>query len=229
MVGVSTPIVLVYNHTVLTKSIPVVRSSSDKPADYISKSILPYIKWKHVKPCSKVLNQELEWKNTLMCASKVFTKKEMKKLRAQKLPECYVMSEKTPGIFKAPSFNYLPGYDPRESRFGATLGLYATESERIFLVENYDILQIYRHELQHHMFRILGRDKEDTGITAHTHKIWSTCEPPTYTPSKGAVKYYSKRDLNKADIIMQHFLMYSNDNSRGKVIIFTFSKVLGNK
>ena len=200
-----------------------VKNSEDNPSDYISDSILPYIKWKHVKPCKRYLDEKAEWNNALSCASDVFTKEEMKKLREEELPECYVVDENAPGIFKSEAFNYIPIYSSVEDLFGAVLGLYTSEDRRIFLVENYDIESSYRHEIQHHIFRVLDREKEDSGLTAHSHVIWRICEESTYSPSKGAIEYYKNRDMTKADIVMKNFLIYSSDQAR-KILIFPYLK-----
>lgn len=182
------------------------------------KSYLPHIKWKQVEPCSKHLNETVEWQKTLECASKVFSESEIRLLTTKSLPECYVIKEEAPGVFKTRTNNYIPVFNPGTKTFGAVLGVYDQKTTIIFLVENYDINDTYRHEAQHYIFTQLNKEAQDRGITAHSHDIWEECEPAYYKPSRDSVKHYRNRDVSKADVVMENLLIYSHKTAVESVL-----------
>lgn len=161
-----------------------------------------------------------QWDEAVECAKEVFDGKEIKKLKEAELPLCYVIKEETPAVFKSYSSNHLALLDP-DGSFGATMGLYFESKQMMLLVENIDILDLYRHESQHHMFTILERSKEDRGLTVHTHKIWKECMPPYHSASKKSMDKYGKRELSKSDITMLN-LMQSTKTKSSPFFMFSF-------
>ena len=206
VVSISSPIVITNQLSYLSK-LP----EGAKPSDFIIRGI-PHIRWKHVEPCSKYIDTQEQWNQAVECSAEVFNGEEIKKLREAPLPRCYVIKEDTPGVFKSYSSNHLALYD-RDGSFGATMGLYFEGEELMLLVENIDVLDLYRHESQHHMFTVLGKSKEDRGLTVHTHKIWKECMPPLHTPSRKSEEVYGKRELSKSDIVMLNLMKSSNTKS----------------
>lgn len=149
-----------------------------------------------------------------MCAEKVLSKEDMDILMAAPLPECYVIKEESPGVFKSRTNNYLPVFSAREKMFGSVLGLYNQKTRVIFVVETFDLEETYRHEAQHYIFTLLDKEREDRGITSHSHKIWQHCEKQFYSVSEESKKFYKNRDLSKADIVMENLLRFSHANAR---------------
>lgn len=175
-----------------------------KPDEFIIREVLGETTWADVEPCSKYLDENKLWKEAISCAAGTFDSEDYLELRRSEPPKCWVIKRTSNMIYNHGDFNYLAIL--RRNLMSVTmavLGVYIPELNSQFLVENVDLEDIYRHETQHHMFRLLKKENLDSGSKTHTHKIWEKCEPTLYKPSKNSIKINSKRKLTKDDILMK--------------------------
>lgn len=137
--------------------------------------------WDHVKPCGAFFREEKEFETAKLCSDAAL-KKELNKSIPSDLviPRCFVVLKSSPQVSYSPLYKMnailLRGF----VRMFAIVGLYEPSSHTIFLVENYDLTMIYRHELQHYFQHIV-----EPALIEKNHEglIWDMCEPRTYTPS----------------------------------------------
>lgn len=158
--------------------------------DYAIHYLIPFTKKEDLMPCEKAFDASRNFNEALSCSnSTVFSSSPLKDVNP---PQCYVITGNSPDVMESEdgSFNYISTSILLVERI---LGFYEEEDQTIYLVETYDMEQVYRHELQHYFLHL----KEGDGNGAHDHAIWQSCEPPTYTPSKAAVLHGRKKALKK--------------------------------
>jgi len=106
-------------------------------------------------------------------------------LKNPDLPRCYVLTVNSPDVFwNENGFNFFPIYIPttklNEYKIRRVVGIYQPPTKTVFIVENFDTEQVYRHELQHYFLHL--HDSKSQGM-GHHQKIWKECEPPRYQRS----------------------------------------------
>lgn len=145
--------------------------------------LLPFTQWKHLKRCDEVFNMAEELNKALSCANdKVFSQEPYNEILTDfEIPTCYVITTSSPDVHQTPVFNYIA-----ENIFfgGKILGFYTEHDKTMYLVDNFDIKEIYRHEMQHYFLHI----KDGSGNGSHDHKMWQVCEPGLYSPSSEAIE-----------------------------------------
>lgn len=154
---------------------------SDSPKVGPMHPYIPFTASRHIVRCGEVFDAVQALEDALACAENVLPNvkaEEFKEAMGSILDSCYVIKAKSPDVYSTDFFNYI-----REFHFfgGSVLGFYDPGLKITYLVENVDVVEIGRHEFQHHMLRVLGIPEGD-----HNHSIWYTCEPPRYTPSARA-------------------------------------------
>lgn len=145
--------------------------------------IIPNTKWNHIRPCGEFFDEDREYKKALQCVNeKVWKDSPLSEDREElNIPRCFIISTSSPDVFggNGGEFNFVPIM----SIFGpaAVVGVYEPETNSVFVVENVDAPDVYRHELQHYF---LHKHNPETGGGGHHQEIWKQCEPPYYTVSK---------------------------------------------
>jgi len=139
----------------------------------------PYIRWEDVEPCSLYFDVEVEYKKATQCSKQFYPKG----VDLIKPPGCFIIKSNALGVMKGSDGNYL-AYG-----FSQIKGFYEPEMLTTFIVEDPEITDTYRHEVQHHFLHLIEGD----GNAAHDHPIWYICEPPYYTPSEEVMEQYKDR------------------------------------
>lgn len=138
--------------------------------------------WDHVKPCGAFFQEKSEFDKAKTCSNAAF-QKELNKTIPENLviPRCFVISKASPQVSYSPLYKMNAVLLRNFIQMFAIVGLYEPESHTIFLVENYDLTKIYRHELQHYFQHIV-----EPALIERNHEglVWDVCEPRTYTPSE---------------------------------------------
>jgi len=173
----------------LEKALDVNPYTNHRP-DYIN-PFLPNTTWDHIKPCGLYFDEIEEFNKANSCASEKVWPND--RLTNVGLPACYVITNQSPDILRVGLVN-VAVYRVGNIALGAILGFYNTGTQQIFLTENIDIKEIYRHEVQHHLLQIHPRQHE---IGNHDHDIFQKCESRTYTRSKAVQEIERLLDINR--------------------------------
>jgi len=193
------PSLLVY--TVLTQ--PAIIMNRGLPLVEIANQpliheLLPHTRWGDLKPCGTVFDEQEEFNKARQCVNQTAWRKRPVSEELE-IPRCYIVSASSPDVYseKTGTFNFIPVVDIYG--IGAVLGVYQPETRTVFIVENIDAAQVYRHETQHYMLH--EHDPETRG-GGHHQEIWQSCEAPYYSPSIeakmiGAIKDFSKPKAEK--------------------------------
>jgi hypothetical protein len=144
---------------------------------------IPNTTWSQLRACGAYFDENEEYTRAFKCASPVL-KEEYDKELSMSLnpPRCFVIP------WDAPDVQFVLTYKTNaiiHVMFGEIyiiLGFYLNSSDTIFLVENYDIAEIYRHELQHYFIDSLNLDRKLNN--EHAGTIWEKCEPKEHTTSQ---------------------------------------------
>ena len=166
--------VLTQPEIIMNRGIPLIQiSNPDKIHE-----ILPNTKWSHMKPCGQFFDEQKEFNRALQCVNThVWHEKPLNKVA---IPRCFIVSASSPDVLstKDKLFNFIP----LQTLFGlgAVVGVYEPETMTVFVVENVDAAQVYRHELQHFFLHLYD---PKTGGGGHHQDIWKKCEEPYYPPS----------------------------------------------
>lgn len=150
--------------------------NSSKKLYYV---ILPFTTSEYLIPCGKFFNELEQFNLAKECVEKkVFKDKELSKTEIN-IPACFIISKQSPdvqsskdGSYNFISFSIFSG--------GHIAGFYTDYDHTIYMVENLDITETYRHELQHYFLNLVTGD----GNASHDHSIWKECEPPYWSPNK---------------------------------------------
>lgn len=155
----------------------------------------PRTSWSHVRPCNQYFDENMNYNRARSCSNAAsFFETGQTVSNSVSSPKCFVITSSSPDVRHSPVYkmNGVILYGPI-SRY-VIVGLYEPTSETIFLVENYDLPMIYRHELQHYFqFKIDPEAKKKD----HEGLVWDVCEPKTYTPSKEQKEVIDLMNKNK--------------------------------
>lgn len=145
--------------------------------------LFPQSSWNDLVPCGQYFNEPEEFRVARSCVNqKVWSDRPLSENELDfPIPRCYVIKSQSPNVLSKDGINFLPIFDA--DGLGAVVGVYQPETRTVFVVENIDAAQVYRHELQHYFLH--EHDPETTG-GGHDQKIWEKCEPPYYEPSEKA-------------------------------------------
>jgi hypothetical protein len=150
-------------------------------------------RWSEVRPCAEYINEMQQFDKAKSCSNLAFVSEYNKTLpdSVSTPPRCFVLPHGSPDVFFSEE-NYMNFSPIRIGNMGflSIVGLYHPETETIFLVENYDIAKVYRHELQHYF-----QHKLDPQLLKHNHKglVWNLCEPKYYTTSQEQINLYKQQ------------------------------------
>lgn len=178
------------NHNILSKyhKVPMDTSQFRIDTQALVFDLMPNTLWKHIEPCGAHFDEATNFIQARQCVDKALEENgDTKLIEDISLPTCYVITNRSPDVIRDGIVNYAVLSTP--SLFGhvvvaTILGFFDPTTENIFVVENIDIEEIYRHELQHYLLRIAGIEIDNDGSTIHTHHTYDVCERRTYTPSK---------------------------------------------
>lgn len=144
--------------------------------------LIPFTEPKHLKPCSEFIDVVGEFEKALECSNReIFSKAPYSKPITPEIPQCYIITKESPDVHQHRVFNYINfSMFTREG----IVGFYEDKTKVIYIVENTDAPQVWRHELQHYFLDLVNGD----GNGAHDDPIWQVCEEPRYTPSSEAYR-----------------------------------------
>ena len=176
-----------------TLSTPVVKlsraiSEVKIPRSEMVHEMLPKTRWNHILSCGQFFNEQEQFDIAKSCAVKLWNDP---KSVDSIIPRCYVVSSASPDVFSSkkeegdPPFNFVPVAG--QSGISAVVGVYQPSTMTIFLVENSDMEDVYRHELQHHFLHDRFPETQGSG---HFQDIWSQCESQYYRSER-----FSKRKI----------------------------------
>lgn len=146
--------------------------------------LFPNTKWQHLKPCGTLFDEQEQFQEALQCVNeKVWPTSPIRSTEVFDTiaPRCYIVSVDSPDVAGTREFNFLPIVNPFTGQIGAVVGVYQPETRTVFVVENVDAKQVYRHELQHYFLHVHDPITQGGG---HYQNIWKQCEAPYYTPSE---------------------------------------------
>jgi hypothetical protein len=145
--------------------------------------LFPQSSWNDLVPCGQYFNEVEEFRKARSCVNQnVWSDRPLTEDELEfPIPRCYVIKAQSPNVLSKDGINFLPIFD--YNGLGAVVGVYQPETRTVFVVENIDAPQVYRHELQHYFLH--EHDPETTG-GGHDQPIWEKCEPPYYEPSDKA-------------------------------------------
>lgn len=145
----------------------------------------PGMYWFHLRTCGQYVREQFQFDLAKKCVQqsiqKEFNRSSTEAYPVLLPPRCFVIPYTAPGVlynFKNHANIILYSGDP----MSPIVGLYTPESETIFLVENYDISRVYRHELQH-FFMHKYLPEYFWSRKSHDGNVWKDCEPEKYVPS----------------------------------------------
>jgi hypothetical protein len=149
--------------------------------------LLAKTEWKHLEPCGAHFNERKNFEESLSCTNKALKETGVEEVsRNVSIPTCYVITSRSPDVVRAGLVNlaiFSWATPTGRIAIGAVLGFFIPDSEHIFVVENIDVEEIYRHELQHYFLKIAGVEQTDKPETIHSHHTYDVCEARTYTKS----------------------------------------------
>ena len=142
--------------------------------------LFPQSSWNDLVPCGQYFDEQEEFRKARSCVNQnVWSDRPLTENELDfPIPRCYVVKAQSPNVLSKDGVNFLPVFD--YSGFGAVVGVYQPETRTVFVVENIDAPEVYRHELQHYFLH--EHDPETQG-GGHDQLIWEKCEPPYYEPS----------------------------------------------
>lgn len=172
---------IVYLSTIQPSSIPLLSGQPEsvyKEDHQIIHELFPKSNWDDLTPCGAYFNEQEEYNKALQCVNeKVYPDNHISN---KTIPRCFVVKSTSPDVYfkENMGFNFIPIISPYG--IGAVVGVYQPETKTVFLIENVDVKNIYRHELQHFFLHIHVEGSDGGG---HNQEIWNKCEPPYYEPS----------------------------------------------
>lgn len=155
--------------------------------------LIPNSRWSDLKPCGELFDEQEEYNKALQCVNeKVWTKRPQP---ATAIPRCFIISTSSPDVYsdRSETFNFVPVRDIF-GQVGAVLGVYQPETRTVFIVENVDSAQVYRHELQHFFLHLHDPETQGGG---HHQEIWHQCEEGYYSPSIKAKMIGAIKEIDK--------------------------------
>ncbi len=144
--------------------------------------ILPRTKWSQLKTCGSFFDELTEYNKAYECSKPVIEESHNITVPKFKIPRCFVVSVESPDVLFVPKFmsNNILLPSPL-GKVLPILGFFEEATNTVFLVENFDIEKIYRHELQHYFLSETISDL--SGDPEHSSNVWKKCEPPFYDAS----------------------------------------------
>jgi hypothetical protein len=128
---------------------------------------LGYTMEEHIEPCSAQIEVQNEYIEALKCMKHAGMQIGPYLEWLPKIPECYIIKRESPDVFSGKHNNFIR----LRALGGKVLGFYTYPSQKIFLVENSDMVETWRHEVQHYVLDVLNIKDKD-----HSHLIWAICE-----------------------------------------------------
>ena len=144
----------------------------------------PLTRWSHTRPCGVAFDEVKEFLRAQSCANT--------SLRLGKAafhvpaPRCFIVTTDSPDVKQKGHVNFA------QIGSGGIVGIYQTEMFTLFIIENDDSANIYRHELQHYFQHL---DDPKTGGGGHEGTIWEKCEAAQYVPSARAKAIHDAKNL----------------------------------
>lgn len=153
--------------------------------------LFPNSSWNDLVPCGQYFDEQEEFRKARSCVNKeVWPDRPLSEDELEyTIPRCYVLRAQSPNVLSKDGINFLLIFDGLE--MGAVVGVYQPETRTVFVVENIDAADVYRHELQHYFLH--EHDPETQG-GGHDQLIWQNCEPPFYEPSEKAKRFIGEGD-----------------------------------
>jgi len=160
--------------------------------DYLNH--FPNTKPEEIVSCSSYFNVDSEFDEAVEC----FEQTKQIKLTDQSKPTCYVILQSSKdlthdsdglNVKQTPQITYSVDSENKlsvELQLLPVMGMYVVESRNIFIMENYDVDFIYKHELFHLFLNRMNIKDENN---EHSDVIWKTCTTPTYERSRKAKIY----------------------------------------
>lgn len=147
--------------------------------------LIPNSSWNDLEPCGKYFDEQEEFRKARSCVNqKVWSDTPLTENELDfPIPRCFIVKAQSPNVLSKDGINFVPIFDYQG--LGAVVGVYQPETRTVFVVENIDAPDVYRHELQHYFLH--EHDPETQG-GGHDQPIWEKCEPPYYEPSPKAQK-----------------------------------------
>jgi hypothetical protein len=147
--------------------------------------LLPFTSEEQLIPCSVYFNEKEEFDKSLECL--VDSRDSIDKLHLP-LPECYVVSKESVDVVQTSSYNYIR-MSILSFASGGFLGYYDHNRVIVYVVETYDMKDIYYHEIGHYVLHFVYGDPDST----HSDIFWKQCSSTYYTPSQESIENNSKR------------------------------------
>jgi hypothetical protein len=144
--------------------------------------LIPHTRWSQLRPCGAYIEEKEEFEKAKQCVNgnvPLFKKKPIAKDALP--PRCFIITTDSPNVLQGSDYNAIPVIDIFSGKMGGILGFYDEFSQTVYVVENVDASQVYRHELQHHFQHVIGQ------TVNHEGEVWNKCEPPRYSPSKKSI------------------------------------------
>ena len=165
----------------LNRGVPIV-SRIDHAAIH---ELIPNSSWNDLEPCGKYFDEQEQFRKARSCVNKeVWSESPLTENELEfPIPRCFIIKAQSPNILSKDGINFIPIFD--QDGVGAIVGVYQPETRTVFVVENIDAPEVYRHELQHYFLHEHDPETEGGG---HDQAIWQRCEPPYYEPSERAKK-----------------------------------------
>lgn len=138
---------------------------------------VPFSGQQYKAECSNFFNESNLFKDAISCGKNIA---DIDIKEDIKLPKCYIIKKEAPDVHKEDGGNYISLF---LIGYYAILGFYEPADNTIFIVENYDKVdmeKIYSHELGHYFLHLAYGKKLHDGDPAHAHKFWYTCSSRTY-------------------------------------------------
>lgn len=163
----------------------VLKKGNYPGSNYMIHELFPHATWNDLEPCGLHFDEQKEFNRALQCVNKnVWPKSPIVDSTVTHLPRCFVVKARSSDVYTKPElgFNFIPIFEPTLGGLavGAVVGVYQPETRTVFIVENVDAPEIYRHELQHYFLHAHNPETEGGG---HHQDIWKKCEAPYYEPS----------------------------------------------
>jgi len=175
---------------IMNRGLPIVQIAN-QPTIH---EIIPNTRWDSLKPCGTAFDEQQEFNAARQCVNQKAWKDSPISLDLE-IPRCFIITVNSPDVFgdESGTFNFIP-ITSMFGDVGAVLGVYQPATRTVYIVENVDAAQVYRHETQHYMLHI---HSPETGGGGHHQEIWHECEAPYYSPSIEAKMIGAIKELHK--------------------------------
>jgi hypothetical protein len=154
-----------------------------QPRELRESSHAPHTTWNDLRSCGEYFDEMQEYKNSRTCTySSLLHNEKLTAIIDPPLPRCYVIGANSKDVVYShgASANVIMRIDFPSFSVVEILGFYDSDTSTIYIVENFDIDRIYRHEIQHYIIDTVYPGFKDLD---HSSSVWSNCEPKTYGPT----------------------------------------------